>query len=316
MFLTSLALLASGYTTKPIPPQSGNGNSPMIGTSCIEIPRIEILPMKQRSQIQNVEEDWTGTSSTVMRRKLQNRLNQRASRQRRKADSRKLQAISKVVESQGPMILDPTTPPPKECMCINHIDLKRIVASRSFNSYITDTSIPADSYLLTLLHFNIIRALSINVEILKLPVDRMDDDILSPFNKASSTQSPQDIPDLSNLPLALKPTNLQIEIEHHPEIDIFPFPRCRDLILSSLSRGGEWDDIEFCRDIMYGVEGGGGRTGFIVWGDPWMPESWEVEENFARKWKWLLEGCEELFMSTNKWRDGRGEEKLVFEELP
>ncbi|KAM0138006.1 hypothetical protein ACHAP3_003781 [Botrytis cinerea] len=290
--------------------------SSMNETSCIEIPRIEILPMKQRSQIQNLEEDWTGTSSTVMRRKLQNRLNQRASRQRRKVDSKRLEAITKVIETQGPIILDPTTPPPKTCMCINNIDVKRIIASRSFNSYITNTSVPTDSYLLTLLHFNIIRALSINVEILKLPVDRMDDDILSPFNTSSSTQYPQGLPDLSNLPPALKPTSLQIEIKHHPEIDVFPFPRCRDLILSALSRGDEWNDIEFCRDIMYGLEGGGGRTGFIVWGDPWVPASWEVEETFAKKWKWLLEGCEELFISTNNWRVGRGEEKLVFEELP
>ncbi|KAF7957075.1 hypothetical protein EAE96_004395 [Botrytis aclada] len=318
MFLTSLALLPSGCTTKPTPtpPPSGIMNGPMIETSCIEMPRIEILPMKQRSQIQNLEEDWTGTSSTVMRRKLQNRLNQRASRLRRKADAKKPESIARVIESQGPMILDPTTPPPKECMCINNIDVKRIVSSRSFISYITDTTIPADSYLLTLLHFNIIRAISINVEILKIPLDRMDDDILSPFNTLSSTQYPQGMPDLLNLPPALKPTNLQIDIEHHPEIDVFPFPRCRDLILSSLSKGDEWDDVEFCRDIMYGLAGGGGRTGFIVWGDPWIPGNWEVEENFARKWKWLLEGCEELFVSTNKWRDGRGEDRLVLEELP
>ncbi|KAF7884119.1 uncharacterized protein EAF01_011542 [Botrytis porri] len=311
MFITSLALLSSCSTTKPIPPQSGNMNA----MSCVEVPRIEIRPMRQRLQIQNLEEDWTGTSSTVLRRKLQNRLNQRASRQRRKVDSKRLEAITKVIETQGPIILDPTTPPPKEYMCINHVDVKRIVTSTSFNSYITDTSIPADSYLLTLLHFNIIRALSVNVEILKIPVDRMDDNILSPFNTLPSTQYPQGIPDLSNLPLALKPTSLQFEIEHHPEIDVFPFPGCRDLILLALSRGDEWDDIEFCRDIMYGLEGGGGRTGFIVWGDPWIPGSWEVEENFARKWKWLLEGCEELFVSTNIWRDRRGEERLVFEEL-
>ena len=43
-------------------------------------PKIEILPMPQRSEVRDIKEDWTGKSSTVLRRKLQNRLNKRASR--------------------------------------------------------------------------------------------------------------------------------------------------------------------------------------------------------------------------------------------
>lgn len=74
MFLT-LALLSSGYTTKPLLPPSHTMNQIIE-----ETPRIEILPMSQRSQVQNLGEDWTGTGSTALRRRLQNRLNQRASR--------------------------------------------------------------------------------------------------------------------------------------------------------------------------------------------------------------------------------------------
>ncbi|KAF7868552.1 hypothetical protein EAF04_005083 [Stromatinia cepivora] len=299
MFLTSLALLSACYTTKPLLPPA-----PSLAMNIDETPRIEILPMPQRSQIQNQAEDWTGTSNSVMRRKLQNRLNQRASRQRRKLDSRRVEAPTKFMETQDPKILDPSTPPAKEEMC--NVDLKRILSSKSFNAYLTNTSIPADSYLLTLLHFNVVRALTTNVEILKLPIDRMEDDILSPFNTSSSP---------AQLPATLQPTKLQIEIEHHPEIDIFPFPPCRDNLLSALAKGDVWDDVEFCRDIMYGVEGGDGRTGLIVWGDPWVPGSWEVEENFARKWAWSLKGCGELFESTNKWRNRRGERGLVLGEV-
>ena len=43
-------------------------------------PIIEILPMCQRLEIRDEEEDWTGKSSTSERRKLRNRLNQRAYR--------------------------------------------------------------------------------------------------------------------------------------------------------------------------------------------------------------------------------------------
>jgi hypothetical protein len=35
--------------------------------------------MSQRSEIRNLKEDWTGKTSTAERRKLQNRLNKRAS---------------------------------------------------------------------------------------------------------------------------------------------------------------------------------------------------------------------------------------------
>jgi hypothetical protein len=46
----------------------------------VNTPGIEILPMRQRLDIKDGKEDWTGKSSTAERRKLQNRLNQRALR--------------------------------------------------------------------------------------------------------------------------------------------------------------------------------------------------------------------------------------------
>ena len=42
-------------------------------------PRIPINPMPQRSEVCQPNEDWTGKSGTADRRKLQNRLNKRAS---------------------------------------------------------------------------------------------------------------------------------------------------------------------------------------------------------------------------------------------
>jgi hypothetical protein len=40
---------------------------------------IEVHPMLDRPELHGRDEDWTGKTSTTMRRKLQNRLNQRAS---------------------------------------------------------------------------------------------------------------------------------------------------------------------------------------------------------------------------------------------
>jgi hypothetical protein len=42
--------------------------------------KIEVVPMPQRIEVKDIKEDWTGKSSTALRRKLQNRLNKRASR--------------------------------------------------------------------------------------------------------------------------------------------------------------------------------------------------------------------------------------------
>ncbi len=42
--------------------------------------KIEVTPMIQRFEIKDQAEDWTGKTNTALRRKLQNRLNQRAFR--------------------------------------------------------------------------------------------------------------------------------------------------------------------------------------------------------------------------------------------
>jgi hypothetical protein len=57
------------------------------------------------------------------------------------------------------------------------------------------------------------------------------------------------------------------------------------------------------------------RHDMIVWGEPYLLDSWELTPAFVRKWGRLLEGCEELIRSSNRWRESRGEEKLRIAEL-
>jgi hypothetical protein len=67
-----------------------------------------------------------------------------------------------------------------------------------------------------------------------------------------------------------------------------------------LLAGKAVDGDELCTDVLYGVEdewsvgdgGMGGRTGLIVWSDPWAEGSWEVEEGYARKTAAMLVGCQ------------------------
>jgi hypothetical protein len=211
--------------------------------------------------------------------------------------------------------------------CINRQRRRSVVFSFNFHSFLSCdpvTPISADHALLTLLHFNLVRALTQNILALGLNPDLMAQDIPSPWCSTPSSDSTLQLstePCLSTLPPTLHPTFIQRTIQHHPEIDVFPFPNYRDNVILA---GEQIDDIELCHDIIYGVDPTrlatgischelpiGARTGLIVWDDPWLQSSWEVEESFARKWKHLFRGCEDLFESTNAWRERRGEARLV-----
>ena len=207
-------------------------------------------------------------------------------------------------------------------ICMHPSQRHSVTAAANFQSYMR-TPLPADQKLLTLLHFNLVRGLTCNMFLLGLDPDAMNDDIASPFETSAIR--------LDSLPPTLHPTYLQKTIPHHPEVDLFPFPRYRDNFIRA---GDAIDDTEICLDMLYGVEldlnlnpisrlpvkdckdiglGGGGRTGLIVWSDPWLQSSWEVEEGFARKYRKLFAGCDDLIRSTNFWRNERGESPLVVE---
>lgn len=53
-----------------------------------------------------------------------------------------------------------------------------------------------------------------------------------------------------------------------------------------------------------------GESGLISWSDPWDTAGWEVTESFAKKWGFLLIGCEDVVNAANKWRETRGENPL------
>ncbi|KAG4435612.1 hypothetical protein IFR05_008921 [Cadophora sp. M221] len=295
--------------------------------------------MAQRSEAQDRDEDWTGKTSTALRRKLQNRLNQRASRKRRKqaTTTQKAQVFIQgtpsktqhdLIHPQNPnaYITEVATRPKPSSgapsVCIYSATRRVVTGAPSFTSFLS-APLPVDQKLMTLLHFNLVRALVQNVHILGLDPDLMEDDIPSPFQA-----SDQDVMSLiAKLPTALRPTQVQLTVPHHPEVDGFPYPQLRDNFI----RAGEaLDTDEFCMDMLYGVypEEGvstdvsgcdvgnfNGRTGLIVWSDPWLSGSWEVDEGFARKYKWLLRGCRDIMESTNFWRKIRGEAPLRFEEV-
>lgn len=177
------------------------------------------------------------------------------------------------------------------------------VLIRRFESWATQihrAAHPSPSHLPMLIKFNVWRAFVSNTFTLGLTVEQTaSDDALSPF----TTNSPLAI---SHIPPALVPTDLQKRIPHHPWLDVLPFPRMRENLISA---GDAWDD-ELCADMMGFFHAPTGRDGVIVWGEPWDPRGWEATEEFMEYWAWAIEGCSEIVESTNYWRARRGEKPL------
>lgn len=158
---------------------------------------------------------------------------------------------------------------------------------------------PCLDHLFTLTKFNVLRAFVDNMSALGLTIEAMEEDIISPFNTNMPSHR-----DAQIIPSNLLPTTIQCSIPHHPWLDCFPLPRMRD----NLVRAAEsFDDCELCTDIMDPTNG---DIGIMVWGDPWLPQNWEVSELFVQRWSWVIEGCPEIFVHSNYWRARRGLKKL------
>lgn len=105
------------------------------------------------------------------------------------------------------------------------------------------------------------------------------------------------------VPAALTPTALQSRKPHLPYIDVLPFPSLRDKLLHA---SDIIDNPELWSDII----GGAVR----VWGKtPWDKRGWEVEENFAVKWWWLM--TDEVLEEANFWRVSREEVPLCLKSI-
>ncbi|KAI0384867.1 hypothetical protein F5Y04DRAFT_222589 [Hypomontagnella monticulosa] len=164
----------------------------------------------------------------------------------------------------------------------------------------------ADHRLLVLIQYNVLRATITNMSILSI-LHRMPLECGAVFNLKNFPHPPDTIPP------SLEPTELQKRIDHDVYIDVFPWPSMRDNLLLNM---GNFDEDELCVDVAGGLWEGFDKveqTGLIVWGEPWSETGWEMSEGFATKWSFLLKGCHALVESTNRWRESRGEDKLVID---
>jgi hypothetical protein len=116
------------------------------------------------------------------------------------------------------------------------------------------------------------------------------------------------------LPLTLRPTQLQSTVSHPHWIDIIPHSQMRDNLINAMG-GFEaevlWVDTVGGLFLGFADDPGAEAKGAIVWDTPWNWEGWELSESFVGRWKWALEGCDEVLEATNRWRELRGEVRII-----
>ncbi|KAF4776418.1 hypothetical protein HER10_EVM0006095 [Colletotrichum scovillei] len=293
-------------------------------SSTSEIVQVSLGQLPAQSEALESSEDWTGLTSSKERRKLQNRLNQRARRRRMKQEVfRQMSQLEGVInetiaeaESAGRLQNGTTGDEGYSLLpCPKRRSELMILAQEARRNYALGT--PAPRQLSALVKLNLLTALWRNTQILGFNVHSIcEDEFISPYN----LQGP-DLPCYSRQELSwppyLRPTEAQKKITHHPFLDVFPFPSLREAGIRA-EELGFFDEDDFCLDIFHlddkkdGVE----RPRMIVWGESWDPRGWEVNVAFLRKWGWMVRGCPELLEGTNYWREKRGEKKLNFNLNP
>ncbi|OGM45083.1 hypothetical protein ABOM_006630 [Aspergillus bombycis] len=261
---------------------------------------ILLRQMPHQSYIKRQKEDWAGVTNPNERKRLQNRLNQRAWRQR------KLKQGAEGGTGAGERAINEqlTTATARQ-----RRDILERFALDALQNYMTNQ--PNTDQLLRVIQLNTINAMTSNAKALKLQVDWLVCHAVSPFGFIGPAKPA--VIAASTGPTSLIPTDLQLRTPHHPWIDLFPLARMRDnlLVATSVSRILTDDDEELLWADL--VEWGGNGTegaDLIVWGEPSDPRNWEATVPFLKRWGWLLQGCSEILEATNYWRHIRGERRL------
>ncbi|KAH6962729.1 hypothetical protein DER45DRAFT_624841 [Fusarium avenaceum] len=302
-----------------------------------------LINIDSRLNIWEPGDDWAGVTNQSQRKKLQNRLNQRAYRHRKRqqprqsspgclnrhhprrdADSSQNGATKVQVQQATSTILSGKVQSDTSgnlaalfegcalLTCPRRIHQISSLIRQAYEDY--SLHAPRPAYLQILIRLNVLNALARNAVCIELPPEGLcRNEAISPFSN-NGPPLPNNPPTTTTCFSALKPTVLQKTVVHHPWIDLLPFPRLRDNMLMHME-AGLVDDDELCEDLLVVDDPRDLNTkpSLIVWGESWDSRAWEANPAFLRKWGFLLRGCSEIIEGTNHWREKRGEKGFVFE---
>ena len=258
--------------------------------------------------VMTVNENWRGKNDPAERRRIQNRLNQRAFRQRQRAGEspKQYKPRSMSSASQQQDSDDEADSPQSESSSVPSSSAEGRATSetsgeRSSSSTTNTQSGRVWDELAQLINRNFMAATVTNAQ--HIGID------LNALQAGTQLRTPRSTG--RQVPATLTPTEAQYQVPHDPIIDTIPHARLRYNIIRAIA-GGQMDGADFTRCIRASgslelLHGSWQRGGVVVWSAPEQVGSWELSEPFIRHWAFLLEGCEDLIAATNSWRSRRGE---------
>ncbi|OXN03096.1 hypothetical protein CDV58_07959 [Aspergillus fumigatus] len=253
--------------------------------------------MPQQAGVRTPQDDWTGVIDPKERRKLQNRVNQRLYRLRKRVvpvephsetsifappasvssstastwdrSLREVYSISATAEVQDKFACANAPP--------HALQFRQWFESAAYQSYLTGS--PQRDHLISLCRLNVHRAINENITMIGMTPEWMK------RRCRLHLQSPA-------AQFCLRTNSTELTPDPHP------------------AAGDAFDDDELCHDLMAFWDTRNSAATLLVWGDSWDPKNWEVTEKFAHKWTWMIRDSPELLASTNFWRRSRGEKSL------
>ncbi|KAJ9481256.1 hypothetical protein VN97_g12235 [Penicillium thymicola] len=290
------------------------------------VPQLHPFKMTAHFDNQPALEPMTSSNPRDMldpatRRRLQNRLNQRASRKRKALESK---VQHKTPDRKWIVYVDDSNIPKSSTSTSHQVTQLSLPPTQNEEYLSYFKSSEPDEFMNKLygksLHtienpvlsrnptfcdaqFNVFRAISINANLMGLTFDLLNEDLASQFNLDGPLMS------AVHLPASLFPSQKQRKIIHHPWIDLIPMLSLREALLI---RADVIDEDELCVDF-YGTCAPSQEVGIRVWGEAWDPFAYEFSEAIIRKWSWMATDCPDIVKSSNYWRRQRGEKPIVFE---